>query len=216
MRFTFCVILVCASFMSLSSKCLAQEGPKVKGTKVYISGENPFIELAKKPGEKPTTNVSFWRVVYSPAGMGHACYITSDLTGNGPSAEDLRVVFTDNEKLVDYLNREIMSVFNKDYLEKPFPILKASFSKEGSTLSEYRENIKSDQHRVELVWKNFYPTVLLEIPVGPLTITTTLIPALNAEVHIDGIKAVGNVFPRPEGTAQGSTGALAFSETWVK
>lgn len=43
-----------------------------------------------------------------------------------------------------------------------------------------------------------------------------LIPAKVAEVYINGKKAVGTVFPRPEGAAQGSTGSLAFSETWVK
>jgi hypothetical protein len=194
----------------------AQEGPKVRGSKVVVSGENPFIGLALKAGDKPITNVSFWRVIYTPVGRGHACYVTSDLTGNGPSSDDVRAVFTDNEALVAYLNKEIMSTFDKSYVEKPFPVHKATFQTRGDTLKEYREIIKSDKYTVELVWKDFYPSILLDIALPPLSLTTMLIPAKVAEVYINGTKAAGSVFPRPEGTAQGSSGSLAFSETWVK
>jgi hypothetical protein len=216
MRIVSCGTCVAVLLLSLAGVVIAQDGPRVKGRTVLISGENPFIELSSRPDGPATTNVSFWRVVYSPVGMGHACYLTSDVTGNGPSSDDLRVVLTDSETLVDYLNRDIMSIFNKAYAEKPFPVIKAAFARHGDTLKEYREVIRSEKHTVELVWKSFYPTVLLEIPVGAVTISTTLIPARVAEVHINRIKAVGSVFPRREGTAEGSTGALALCETWVK
>lgn len=194
----------------------AQEGPKVRGSKVVVSGENPFISLSLKAGDKPVTDVSFWRVVYTPVGRGHACYVTSDLAGNGPSSDDMRAVFTDNEVLVNYLNKEIMSTFDKSYLEKPFPVLKATFQTRGDTLREYREIIKSEKYLIELVWKDFYPSILIDIALKPLSLTTMLIPAKAAEVYINGARAAGTVFPRPEGTAQGSSGSLAFSETWVK
>jgi len=210
------IFVTLAVFSLLNMSGFAQDGPKVMGKTVAISGENPFISLALEAGGKSLTNVSFWRVVYSPAGVGHACYIRSDRTGNGPSEDDLRAVYTDNPKLVDYLNREIMSAFDKGYLENPYPVHPATFQKQGDTLKEYREIITSGKQKIELVWRDFYPVILIEIPAKPYIITTTLIPARVAEVLIDGVKAAGRVFPRPEGTAQGSSGTLAFSETWVK
>ena len=109
-----------------------------------------------------------------------------------------------------------LSTINKEYSVKPYPIQKAVFTKKGDTLNEYREIITSEKTKVELVWKDFHKTILVEIPVKPYTIITMLIPAKTAEVHINGIKSAGYVFPKPEGTAQGSTGALALSETWIK
>lgn len=194
----------------------SQDGLRIKGHTVAISGENPFIGLSHEAGGKVLTNVSFWRVIYSPVGVGHACYIRSDLTGNGPSDDDIRAVYTDNMKLMEYLNKEIMSVFDKSYADKPYPAHEATFRKKGDTLAEYREIVTSGTTKVELVWRDYCPPLLIEIPVKPFTITTTLIPAKVAEVHVNGVKAAGRVFPRPEGTAQGSTGTLAFSETWVK
>ena len=194
----------------------AQEGPKVRGSKVVASGENHFMALSFKKGDKPVTDASFWRLIYTPVGRGHVCYVTSDLTGDGPSSDDMRALFTDNEALADYLNKEVMAAFDKSYIENPFPKYKASFETRGDTLNEYREIIRSDQYTIELVWRDFYPPILLDIPIKPFSLTTMLIPAKVAEVYINGNKAVGRVFPRPEGTAQGSTGSLAFSETWVK
>lgn len=211
-RFISLLILVMMTVLSGA----AQEGPTVKGGQVVISGENPFISLSLKAGGKSLTNVSFWRVVYSPAGVGHACYIRCDLTGNGPSKDDIRAVYTDNKKLVEYLNKEIMSAFDKAYMEDPYPVHSASFRKEGDMLNEYREVVTADSLKLELVWKDFHPPVMIEIPVSSYIINTTLGPARIAEVFVNGVKAAGRVFPRPEGTAQGSTGSLAFSETWVR
>jgi hypothetical protein len=211
---SFITILVLG--LLIMSPNFAQDGPRIKGHTVAISGENPFISLALEAGGKVLTNVSFWRVIYSPAGVGHACYIRSDVTGNGPSSDDIRAVYTDNVKLVEYLNKEIMSVFDKSYADKPYTVYEGTFQKKGDTLTEYREVVTSGKTKVELVWRDFYLPILIEIPVKPFTITTTLIPAKVAEVYVNSVKAVGCVFPRPEGTAQGSTGTLAFSETWVK
>lgn len=200
----------------LISLCSGQDGPRIKGNTVAISGENPFISLSNEAGGKALTNVSFWRVVYSPAGVGHACFIRCDVTGNGPSDDDIRAVYTDNVKLVEYLNKEIMSAFDKSYADNPYAVRQASFRKTGDTLTEYREIVTSEALTLELVWRDFEKPLLVEIPVKPFLITTTLIPAKIAEVYVNGVKAAGRVFPRPEGTAQGSTGTLAFSETWVK
>ena len=216
MRPRISLVPLIAIILAVFTAAYAQEGPKARGSMVVASGENHFIALSFEKDDKRITDVSFWRLIYTPVGRGHVCYVTSDLTGDGPSNDDMRALFTDNEALADYLNKEIMSTFDKSYIAKPFPRHKASFETKGDTLNEYREIIKSDHHTIELVWKDFYPAILLDIPIKPFSLTTMLIPAKVAEVNINGDKAVGRVFPRPEGTAQGSTGSLAFSETWVK
>ena len=197
-----------------------QDESGVKYGKVYISGENPVIRLSLKEGEPPLTDVSFWRVIYSPAGMGHVLYIRSDVTGDGKSSDDLRIAFTDNEKLLDYVNKQIMSAFNKAYVEDPYPMQKASFTKGGDTLKEWRETVKSDRYTIELAWRDFYQPFLLDTPVGgprnPYGITSFFIPAKTADVTINGRKAAGHPLPTMRGKMQNSSAFLAFSETWVK
>ena len=197
----------------------AQSAGDIKTGKVYVSGENPGIRLLMKEGAAPSTDVSFWRIIYSPVGMGHVCYITSDITGNGPSSDDVRVALTDNDALADYLSKEIMSAFSKAHVENPFTKYRATFQKSGDTLKEWKETIKSDTYAVELIWRDFYTPFQLDVPVGgriAYGITSMFIPARSADVVINGTKAAGTPFPQPRGPMQSSTAFLAFSETWVK
>ena len=36
--------------------------------------ENPFIRLSPKDGEPNSTEASYWRIIFSPAGPGHVLY----------------------------------------------------------------------------------------------------------------------------------------------
>lgn len=197
----------------------AQGTVEIKKGKVYVSGENPGIRLLMKEGAPPSTDVSFWRVIYSPVGMGHVCYVTSDITGNGPSSDDVRVALTDNNALADYLSKDIMSVFNKAHVENPFTKSRATFQKSGDTAKEWKETVKGDKYTVELIWKDFYTPFLIDMPVGGqfmYGIASMFIPARSADVVINGKRAAGTPFPEPMGTMQSSSAFLAFSETWVK
>ena len=49
---------------------------------VVLTGENPFIRLSETDDDAYTTNASFWRVLFSPAGPGHVLYVKSELTEN--------------------------------------------------------------------------------------------------------------------------------------
>jgi hypothetical protein len=71
--------------------------------------------------------VSFWRVFQSPAGAGHVCVLTSDIAGDGPTPDDVRVAYADNEKLAEYVALKLMTAFDKAYGEKPFPVKAASY-----------------------------------------------------------------------------------------
>ena len=199
-----------------------QDESGVKYGKVYVSGENPVIRLLPREGGAPTTEASFWRVVYSPVGMGHVLFLRSGIAADNTTKEAgaIRIAFTDNEKLAAYLGMEIMSAFNKVYVDDPFPVQKATFTKSGNTLSEWKETVKSDAYTIELVWSDFAEPFQLDTPAGgktnPYGITSLFIPAKTADVIINGKKAAGRPFPTKRGRMENSTAFLAFSETWVR
>jgi hypothetical protein len=48
--------------------------------KIILTGENPFVRLSLKDGEANSTDASYWRIIFSPAGPGHVLYLKSELT----------------------------------------------------------------------------------------------------------------------------------------
>jgi hypothetical protein len=196
----------------------------VKLGKVYVTGENPVIRLLDKPGGTPLTFASYWRIVWSPVGPGHICYVT---TGVGKSPADLRVALTDNRKLYDYLTLEIMAVLDPTIPSRPFSVTQATFHDPGQgafdssgAMRERKIQMQSEKYNVALTWRDFYEPFQLDTPVGgtpnPFGVASLFIPAKSAEVTINGKKALGNVYPQMRGPAQSSSAFLAFSESWVK
>jgi len=213
-------ILVFIIAIGLCAPVLAQTPSDVKDGKVAVVGENPGIRLVTKEGAPPSTSVSFWRVLQSPAGAGHVCFLTSDITGDGPTPDDVRVALADNEKLAEYVALQLMTAFDKAYGEKPFPVKAARFERSGDTATAWKETIRSAGTTVELVWRDFYEPFVIEsragVPHNPYTILSTFIPARAADVIINGTRAAGNPTPRMRGTRQSSSAFLAFAETWLK
>jgi hypothetical protein len=206
--------------MGLSASVPAQTPSDVRDGRVAVIGENPGIRLVAKEGAPPSTSVSFWRVFQSPAGMGHVCFVTSDVAGDGPTPDDIRLAFADNAKLADYVASQLMTAFDKAYGEKPFPVRTARFERSGDTATAWKETIRSDGYTIELVWRDFYEPFAIEsrvgVPHNPYTILSTFIPAKTADVLINGKRAAGTVTPRMRGTRQSSSAFLAFAETWLK
>jgi hypothetical protein len=216
----FRTMLLVAVSAAVASSALAQTPSDVKDGKVAVIGENPGIRLVVKDGAPPSTSVSFWRVLQSPAGAGHVCFVTSDIAGDGPTPDDVRLAFADNLKLAEYVALQLMTAFDKAYGEKPFPVSVARFEHSGDTATAWKESIKSDAYTIELVWRDFYDPFVIEsragVPHNPYTILSTFIPARAAEVIINGKRAAGNPTPRMRGTRQSSSAFLAFAETWLK
>lgn len=192
-----------------------QEGVKIG--KVYVSGENPVIRLLDKPDGTTLATASFWRIIWSPVGAGHVCYLT---TGDGTSASDLRIALVDNRKLFEFLTKEVLGSYDTSYAARPFTPVTATFSKSGDLAKEWKEVCRSDTYTIELVWRDFYEPFQLDTPTGgqrnPFGITSLFIPAKAAQVLVNGKPLAGNVYPQKRGPAESSTAFLAFSETWVK
>ena len=210
---TLLLIVACAP-------AFAQAPSDVKDGKVAVIGENPGIRLVAKEGAAPSTSVSFWRVFQSPAGEGHVCFVTSDIAGDGPTPDDIRLAFTDNEKLAEYVAMQLMTAFDKAYGEKPFPVRRARFERRGDTATAWTESLTADGYRIDLVWRDLLEPFAIEskagVPHNPFTILSTFVPAKTAEVVINGKRAAGQATPRMRGSRQSSSAFLAFAETWLK
>ena len=197
----------------------------IKLGKVYVTGENPGIHLLDKEGGKVLTAVSYWRIIWSPVGAGHICFVT---TGDGKSPDNLRIAFVDNPKLNDFLSQQVLGTFDASIAERPFTVVhskftdpgQGTFTNSGDTMTERRVTFTSNKYKVALVWRDFYEPFQLDTPVGggrnPFGVTSLFIPAKSADVTINGKKALGNVYPQKRGPVQSSSAFLAFSESWVK
>jgi hypothetical protein len=106
------IIVVFIIALGLGAPARAQTPSDVKDGTVAVVGENPGIRLVTKEGAPPSTSVSFWRVLQSPAGAGHVCFLTSDITGDGPTPDDVRVAFADNGKLAEYVAVQLMTALD--------------------------------------------------------------------------------------------------------
>jgi hypothetical protein len=213
-------LVIACLITAVCAPAFAQAPSDVKDGKVAVIGENPGIRLATKEGAAPSTSVSFWRVFQSPAGEGHVCFVTSDVAGDGPTPDDIRLAFTDNEKLAEYVAMRLMTAFDKAYGEKPFPVRRARFERRGDTTTAWTESLTADGYRIDLVWRDLLEPFAIEskagVPHNPFTILSTFVPAKTAEVVINGKRAAGQATPRMRGTRQSSSAFLAFAETWLK
>src|SRR5258708_35879054 len=69
------------------------------------SGENPGMYLKDRADGAFVSLISFFRVVHSPHGKGHAAFMLLDPYGDGRGAGRPHVCLTDNEPLGDYLKK---------------------------------------------------------------------------------------------------------------
>ncbi len=78
---------------------------------VEWSGENPGISLKDNPDGPWTNLASFFRVVLSPYGRGHALVLLRSPGEANPPAEKPNICFHDNEELARYLVKDFVSYF---------------------------------------------------------------------------------------------------------
>ncbi len=163
---------------------------------VVMTGENSFVRLSNDGGKTMTDRVSHWRVLWSPAGQGHAMFIESPLTGERP------IIYADNAGVVRYLQRAIEVLLHKPFANESLPIIDAEFSRTG------------------LSWWDLMEPFVLTMPPGamnrPLGVYSTFIPAGSAQLSVNGEASPGKVFAQERFGKPSSSCCLAWSETWTK
>jgi len=181
---------------------------------VVMTGENSFIRLSNDGGKTIDERVSHWRVLWSPAGQGHALFIESSLTGQGPR------VYADNPGMARYLQRTIETLLWKDFANESLAVIPAEFSRSGDALSTMHERIVTRDEEIVLAWWDLMKPFILTMPPGamnrPLGVYSTFIPARSAQLSVNGRAAASAVFPMERFGKPASSCCLAWSESWTK
>ena len=177
---------------------------------VHITGENPGLQLRDKENGPITADFNFWRVHWSPVGVGHVCYMT---TGTGTGPNDIRVVLTDNEKLVDYVSNQTMAKLVPNFNTPPYKVIKATFKTTGDTLTERSEHCISDQYKIVATWRKITPGRFGGMdPNNGFFMNFIIHMAAEGEITVNGKRLPGAVLPGPGRPPS----YLAFAETWLK
>jgi hypothetical protein len=181
---------------------------------VVMTGENSFIRLSNDGGKTMTDRVSHWRVLWSPAGQGHALFIESPLVDGGP------VIYADNAGVARYLQRTIEVLLHKPFADESLPIIDAVFSRSGHSLATVEERITSSDDEIVLSWWDLMKPFILTMPPGtmnrPLGVYSTFIPARSAQLSVNGEASRAKVFAQERFGKPSSRCVLAWSESWTK
>lgn len=181
---------------------------------VVMTGENSFVRLSSDGGKTIADRVSHWRVLWSPAGQGHAAFIETPLLGKGPR------IYADNAGLARYLQRTIEVILYKEFSDESLPVVDARFERTGNSLSTMDERIVSRDEEIILSWWDLMTPFVLTMPPGamnrPLGVYSTFIPARSAQLSVNGVAAAAKVFPQERFGKASSSCCLAWSESWTR
>jgi hypothetical protein len=189
---------------------------------VEWSGENPGISLKEQPDGPFTALASFFRVVVSPHGRGHALVL---MQSPGTADPQANLCLTDNEKLARYLVNGFVSQFGAF---KGLPSLPAltyraldSVTASGDPASTYSEIVKAGDMSVTLTWSGLGAPFCFAFPpelsaTGRHSMPSLFIGCTEATISVNGRLLPGKPVPRTVAGHQITTAMLAFSETWIR
>jgi hypothetical protein len=178
-----------------------------------MTGENSFIRLSHDGGKTIAERISHWRVLWSPAGQGHALFVESSLVKN-------ICIYSDNPGVARYLQRTIEVLLHKPFADESIPVADATFERGGDSLSTVYERCTAARENILMTWWDLLPPFILTMPPGamgrPLGVYSTFLPAKSAQLAINGEAAPGKVFPQERGGRASSSCCLAWSESWTR
>jgi hypothetical protein len=192
---------------------------------VEWSGENPGISLKETPDGPFVALASFFRVVLSPHGRGHALVLMQSPQEANPPAERANVCLTDNEPLARYLVTNFVSHFGA---WKGLPGLASLAYRKldgveaaGDPASRYSETVKAGDMTVQLTWSGLGAPFCFALPpdksaTGRHTMPSLFVGCSEATITVNGRTLPGKPAPREIAGHAITTAMLAFSETWLK
>ena len=183
--------------------------------RVILTGENPFIRLSENDGDPSKTDASFWRIIFSPAGMGHVLYLKSELT------ENRWCIYSDNVAMARWLQSTVQGMLNAETADSAIQVIDAEFAKSGDPRHFWTERVVSRNEEISLTWHEIGEPLLIHtepnaVPGRRYGVCTVLVPALSARLVRNNVQAVGQPWPREREGRPFSTCALAFSESWTE
>jgi hypothetical protein len=199
--------------------------PIVFAGTVEWSGENPGISLKDKPDGPFVTLASFFRVVLSPHGRGHALVLLQSPHDASPHAERANYCLHDNEALARYLVAEFVANFGAykglaglgSLVYRPLDHVEAS----GDPASTYSETVSAGDLDVRLTWTGLGEPFCFALPpersaTGKHHMPSLFVGCEDATVTVNGRTIPGKPVPREIAGRTITTAMLAFSETWIR
>jgi hypothetical protein len=195
--------------------------PIVFSGTVDWSGENPGISLKERPEGPFVTLASFFRVVLSPHGRGHALVLLESPQEASPK----NVCFHDNEKLARYLVSDFVSHFgawkglaglqNLTYRKLD------SVETSGDAASTYVETVRAGDTTVTLSWSGLGKPFCFALPpdksaTGKHHMPSLFVSSDDPTVTVNGRRLPGKPAHREMAGRTIATAMLAFSETWIR
>jgi hypothetical protein len=192
---------------------------------VEWSGENPGISLKEAPDGPFTTLASFFRVVLSPYGRGHALVLLQSPQDGNARDDRANVCLTDNEPLARWLVADFVSHFGA---WRGLPGLEAlryrrldSVSTDGDAITRHAETVRSGDMEVRLEWSGLgrpfcFALAPAQSATGRHHMPTVFVGCDEATVTVNGQRRPGAPVPREIAGHRISTAMLAFSETWIR
>jgi hypothetical protein len=179
---------------------------------VVMTGENSFVRLSTDGGKTLTERVSHWRVLWSPAGQGHAMYMQT--------RDERPRIYADNAGVARYLQRTIETLLHAPFADESLPVIDARFRRSGHSLATVEERIESKDDEIVLAWWDLMEPFILTMPPGamnrPLGVYSTFIPARSAQLMHNGRAGTGKPFPQERFGKPSSSCCLAWSESWTR
>jgi hypothetical protein len=192
---------------------------------VEWSGENPGISLKERPDGPFTTLASFFRVVLSPHGRGHALVLLQSPQDAAPPPERANLCLSDNEALARFLVENFVAHFGAwralpglaGLAYRPLDSVAAS----GDPASSYSETVTAGAMTVRLTWSGLGKPFCFALPPDKSATGRHYMPSLfvgcrAASVVVNGRTLPGQPVPREIAGQTITTAMLAFSETWIR
>jgi hypothetical protein len=192
---------------------------------VEWSGENPGISLKEDPDGPFVALASFFRVVLSPHGRGHALVLLQSPQETNPPPARANLCLTDNEPLARYLVDGFVSNFGAF---KGTPGLAGmayrkldEVSASGDPGTVYSETVRAGDMTVVLTWSGLGTPFCFANPpdrsaTGKHYMPSLFVPCAEATIAVNGCVLAGKPVPRDAAGHAISTAMLAFSETWIR
>ncbi|MBR0656096.1 hypothetical protein [Plastoroseomonas arctica] len=192
---------------------------------VEWTGENPGISLKQDPAGPFTTLASFFRVMLSPHGRGHALVLALSPQDAAPPEERANLCLTDNEPLARWLVANYVSHFGAwrglpALVGLQYRALERVESR-GDAITAYGETVRAGALNVALDWTGLGKPFCFALSPTQSATGAHHMPSLfvgcdNATVTVNDVALSGAPIPREVAGQRITTAMLAFSETWIR
>ena len=193
--------------------------------RVDWTGDNPGIYLKDHQDGPWTSLATFFRIFYSPHGMGSGVLLLDEPNEEKSLPDTNNFCISDNEALARFLVEDFFSNFASFKVSSGLNAIQylplTEVRREGDTLTEYSEIVCSADFEVRMTWGELSLPYAVDMPTenGPTKkheMYSLFLDANAASIEVNGRVLNGGIVERDFAGTRKSTAFLAFSEIWMR